>query len=343
MRIFKNHDKHLDNCRSFLVFSMIFTHVFEMFYLPDYNRNFTYFVTIGFVLLSGFSIGALYTNIIAKAPKEVFKKMIVRALKLIVLFIVCNIIIVTTHNDKWNFLLDRDYIEIIISILIGSDQNIFGFDILIPIALTAFFSHFILLISVRSSNTIGLIAFMILLIALEMFEICNYYGIMIVLAGLFGCVLGQIAYQLDWDVFIQNMSKAFPLIGTGLLISLYYVAIFYFTEKGYKVKIGYHVIPTATLLFFVYIVSAKYYLGNRKAIDSLNKYLSRFMLFAYLFHILVINFLYFVIPKDSLGGLECIFVGVGVLSITIFACRCISYFSYKYVFFAKIYNVVFKL
>ena len=53
-RIFSARDQNFDFCRSFLVISMIFTHVFEVFYLYDYDRRITLFVTIGFVFDSEF-------------------------------------------------------------------------------------------------------------------------------------------------------------------------------------------------------------------------------------------------------------------------------------------------
>lgn len=343
MKIFQRHDNGLDVCRAFLVVSMIVTHVFEMYYLPDYNRRLTYFVTIDFVFLSGFTIGALYAENVKQFQEKYFMKMMKRMVKLILLFLFCNAILFQFYSDRMNDFLNMKPFEIIISIVLGLHQAMYGLDILIPIAFTSFFSFFVLLTLRKGLNWPVITSTFIILYVVEYTENVNYYGLVLLLTGICGCLLGKLANELDWEKFVQKMKSNFLIIIVALFLIIYYSIILLYTQKSTKIHIGYHTIPSILILFFVYLSSYKFKLSCNKFIMQNSSLFSEFTLFVYLFHILLINILYLFFAINSMTFLEC--TGLSVLVTFISGCSCyfIRYFKSKTIFFAKVYNLIFKL
>ncbi len=61
-------DGNLDVTKTFLVISMVFTHAFQCYLLGDYNRHFTYYVTVGFIFISGYMYSAVYAERMLNEP-----------------------------------------------------------------------------------------------------------------------------------------------------------------------------------------------------------------------------------------------------------------------------------
>lgn len=343
MRIFQTHDYHLDVCRSFLVISMIFTHVFEMFYIPDYNRRLTYFVTIGFVLLSGFVIGAIYKHRILQNRWASFLKLMFRTGKLILLFIFCNTIILLLMKDRLLHLSHNGLYEIIRSVLLGTTQKIFGFDILIPIALTTFFSFFILKVKSEHVKIILCIIICISIVLFEEINFLNYYGTKLLLSGIVGCLLGAVTAEKDWKTIVIKLEKTWKIIVLGVIVLIYYIWIIIFTEKGGGISIGLHVVPTIFVILFVYLLSNKISLVKNRIVQMINDTLGSYMLFSYLYHILIINILFWVIKKDSLSFIKCFFLAIGIIALTVFTCKLIKYLNSKSKYFNIAYDAIFRL
>lgn len=339
MKLLQSHDSNFDVCRSFLVVSMVFTHVFEMFYIPDYNRHLTYFVTIGFVFLSGFTIGALYKEKFNIDPKNSWKKIVRRALKLFILFAVCNAGVFLIKPSSLKAILQLNIFEIIVAVFLGTKQSIFGFDLLIPIALTSFFSGF-LLSSMNDRLIIPILVLFSLFIWIsEATKSLDYYGVKTLLTGMVGCCLGILSIKLDWRKTVELWSRNITVVIIGLTIFLYYTAILCHNQKSTNFIVYFHLIPTVIIIFYVYILSCKFDFLKKLPYKTLSKN----MLFAYLFHIFVINMLFQFIPKDSLGFYQTIFLALFILAFTIVVCYSADVMKTKSKNANKLYSTVFKL
>ena len=344
MKLLENHDDDFDMVRTFLIVSMIITHAFEMFYVPDYNRRLTYFVTIGFVFLSGFTTGVLYSEIVRFHTSKSIKKLWFRTLKLFVIFLSCNLVVVLSLPSRFMLIRKMEFFEIVFSILLGDNQQLFAFDILVPIALTSFFFVFIVKLFYRTHFDIVLLVFILLLIfAFENFNFINYLGVKLLLIGLVGSVTGHLIGLLDWVTVLKRIYHSGMLWITGGFVLLFFLLILAYTQKGGQINIYYQVIPTAAILLFVYLTSNTLSLARHKVALLLNRTLSANILFAYLFHIFIINLLFSIIPKDTLYFFSTSLISIIILIVTILACYMVNIINKKSVLFHRIYSSVFKL
>jgi hypothetical protein len=233
--------------------------------------------------------------------------------------------------------------KVVISILTGSDQLVFGFDIIVPIAITIFVSWFLL-----SSRLNGLwsmcIAVLLLagMVASERLSIFDYFGLKFTLIGLMGILTAKRISELSWDRVLARLSAPMAVNLLGAVAFVYFVAVGLFTKRseGYM-KFSVHVLPTLLLLLFVYGLSMQRGIGRLRSVKVVAGILSRYMLFAYLFHIAVINILFLVIPKKGLDACSTAVVSLLVLSFTVACCRLLAYLTKKWSFFQKAYNFVF--
>ena len=345
MKFLKSYDDNFSACRSFLVCSMVITHVFEQFYIPDYNRNLTYFVTIGFVFLSGLAVGALYPERIQKSPWGSLKKLSERAIKLLILFAVCNFIVFLLLPHRLMGFVQDSILKIILSCFLGDNTNLFAFDILIPIAVSTFCSFFLLRVVGNRWNLAFLIFLFLLLVLTGKNEhILNYFGIKLLIIGLLGCLTGKELINLSWNRIVGNISSSHAIMSCAIVaIALNYLLISHFAPKGSPVIFHYQLIATFILLSSVYILSCYFQLPKTLLLRILDKTLAKHMLFAYLYHILVINCLFLIIRRDSLNFFLSSLLSFFLLSSTIALCYSIEIISKKSAIVSRIYSSIFKL
>ena len=343
MKLLQTHDDHFDTCRSFLVISMIFTHAFEMFYLPDYDRRFTYFVTIGFIFISGFAIGAIYSDRLHADHRKYIRKLVGRAYKLFTIYIACNMVIMLMSPGRFAALRKLSAHEIIMSIILGTNQSLFGFDILIPIALTSIFSCVLLKALNTSMSIVFIFLFVLLLRFFETANFLNYYGLKLLFIGFIGCLLGSLLRNLDWGHTLQILYRYHAPFVCGIFVILYYTTMIFFIKKCGSIKVHYHLIPTLAMLSFVYLLSYVFHLSGNFVTKLLNRTMANYMLFAYLFHILLINLLFFFIPKDSLSLVATWTLGLFLVSITMASCYLLDFVTSKSAICARIYSTAFRL
>lgn len=343
MKLLHSHDYNFDMCRSILIVSMILGHIFMQFYLPDYNRNLTNYATIGFVFLSGFTIGVLYYDRLKLCPHRYIKRLISRTCKLLLIFIVFNIFILLSNKTRLNSLFDLGIGEIILGVFMGTKQALFGFDILIPIAFTSFFSWPLLKVLNKNMSLLLLVVFILLVWFFEAAGIFNYYGIKYLLTGLIGCLLGRLISNLDWDQTMVTLSKFKATLGAGIFIIIYFMILFYFGDKSSPIKVHFHIIPTIIILFFVYAISYNSNLNHKVLIKRTNMTLSNNILFLYIFHIFLINSLFLFIKKDSLNFFATLFLGILFLTFNIIVCYFMDFLNSESIIFSKIYSKIFKL
>jgi len=339
-RFLQSHDFDFDICRAFLVVSMMITHVFELFYASDYDRNFHAFATIGFIFLVGLTRSVLYGQKVQKEPRKYFVRFMRPALKLIVLFVVCNAAIILLLDERFSIINELSLEELMIQLLLGEKQHIYSFQILIPIAVTMFLSWFVLTQRPSRRDLPAAALLLVVFYFLERFKVCNLVGVHFALVGLIGTFVGQWISQLSWNKALSKISAIGIPVMAVIFILAYYVAMAMFKDGGVLFSI--HVIPTIVILFFVYLLSIKLNLGQQRGVMIFAEILSAYMLFAYLFHIALINALFLVIPKDGLDFLSTVLVFFFVLGLTVACCFLLKYSTKKWSSCLRIYSIIFK-
>ncbi len=339
-RFLQSYDADFDICRAFLVVSMIIAHVFEQFYGPDYNRNFTAYVTIGFVFISGLTISAIYGQKVAQEPRKYLKRFMRRALKLIALFVVCNGGGMLLLGERFSTINQLSVREMMIQLFIGTQQQIVSFQILIPIAATMFLSWFVL--SQRSTRLdLPIIALLfIIFYILEHFKVFHGVGLHWTLVGLMGTFAGKWVSQLPWDKVKEQILASRVSLIAGVFMFAYYATMVLVKNEG--VLFSVHIIPTVVVLLFVYLLSAKLEISKRSGILILAEILSEYMLFVYIFHITLINVFFLVIPKDGLDFLSTALVSCLVLALSMSCCYLLQNSIKKWGLSRRIYNMAFK-
>ena len=322
---------------------MVITHVFEMFYIPDYDRRLTYYVTIGFVFLSGFTVGARYSEKTRANPRESAKKLMSRGYKLLLVYAISNFLVLLIRRSKFDILIESTPLDIVMSVFLGTNQRLFGFDILVPIALTSIFSWVLLKLFNNWVQLAAIFLFALLLRVFETENLLDYYGVKLLVIGLMGCLAGSLLRKLDWQNALGTLLRYHATLMSGMVVLLYYITMIVFSGGNAPIMVHYHVIPTVVMLLFVYMLSYVFHLGENFLIKLLNMTLAKYMLFAYLFHILLINVLFLWVRHDSLGFMHTLAVGVFVLLMTVAACYFVELTTSKSPICARIYSTGFKL
>ena len=339
-RIFSKRDENFDFIRSILVISMIFTHAFNFFYRPDYNRNLSFFVTIGFVLISGFSLGAKNSERIPASPIKYLKIFLHRFLKIFLIFAVLNCLVLVAEPSRMKNFFNQSLIEIFIVVFTGDKNLIFAFDILPAIALTTLLSY-LTIITIDKSTRISIITSFLSLFSILLIE--QFFGdklitIKLSLVGIFGCSIGVAISNIN----LRNALKFIKqyMIGMTLLIILYFILMYFsLWPKGPKLLFR-HIIPTLVLLVYVYLISNVYNLNNRLWFIIVNKTIGSYLLFSYIFHIIIIRILGFSY-ESQLSFLSTLGFGFILTLITIIVCLILDFLRNHNGFFSKAYSALF--
>lgn len=317
--------------------AMIFTHAFESFYAPDYNRHLTYFVTVGFAFLAGFTFTGVYAERICSNRTSIFK-LIIRGGKLLLIFLACNLPGLLLLPKRFDHM---QVPEIISAMLLGTHQNLFAFDILVPIAFIVCAAGFLVrLCKGKKVLFLSLIA-IALITASEISALYNYYGIKLLLTGVIGSCLAVWATTTDWPMVKARLAAPHWLGFFAIAIIVYYFTLILFST-GTHWFVSIHLIPTAFMLTMVYMASHAFSLTQLPGVSLFNATLSKHMLFAYLFHILLIGLLFLVIGHDSMSLPATIAAGCIVLGITVGVCSTLNYMIAHSPLIARTYALVFK-
>lgn len=341
IKIFSSRDANFDACRSFLVISMIFTHVFENLYLPDYNRRLTFFVTIGFVLISGFVLGGKSSKNLATKPLAYFNRYFRRFVKLFLVYFFCNIPIMILEPSRIAMIHKLSFLSFFWIVSSGGASAIFGFDILPAIAFTTLFSWVVISMDTKRPFFLSLIIFFMLWIFEFSFG-AKFINIRLLLIGIYGCFLGKAASHVPWNKFIKIVSDIKILIVLTVLSVLYFVVVFYRYWPNGSILLWRHLIPTTLLLLLIYLISDYFQLENKKWMQILNTTIGKYMLFSYIFHIGLIK-LALMFAKGNFDFKSCLFISTLLTSIMIGICYLLDIGRKRFFMVSKTYALFFEL
>jgi len=344
-RILEKRDDHFDLCRAVLVVAMVVAHAFQCYYANDYNRNVTFFVLNGFVFLAGFTITAVNAHRMATQNYETSIGIIQRGAKIIVLFLIINFFIASI-NVSWTTLLSRhsnSIVEFIGTIFLGTDQRTFAFDILVPIGLTLILSVIILNCFKKLAHILILLTMLFTLhILSKWMGILNSYGFSMLLVGCIGSTMGLLTTFLNWDVFIQQITRRNYVFILGyLFIAAYFTLSVFIGQSAYRYSY-YHLIPTIILLLFGYIMSYRYHLDQYPIVKFLQQTMSKHMLFAYMFHIGILRASLLLLHKDGYSLWETSLLATAVLLITILSCHALNLLMLRSSLVRETYAFIFR-
>lgn len=343
MKFLQHRDDHFDLCRSSLVICMVITHIFQNFYIYGYTHHVPIINLIGFVFLSGITVAAVYSEKLVIAPKKMSRQLTARAGKLLLIFLVCNLIVILVMPERIVELSKLGFWGLILAIILGTHQSYIAFDVLVPIAVTFFISIFLMRVIRRNTiSLILLILFMIMIWILEWLDVFNYYGVKLTIVGIIGCLTGISVRFLDWSRAAERLSKKYSaIIIVGAIIIVYYFFPIFFTKINLA-KFSYHLLPTGLIMFFIYMGSYELNLNKWSIIKNINNTLAKYMLFAYLFHILVINIITVFLEENSLDFIKAIGLGLILLTFTILVCYILDFVNAKSALSKRVYNAIFK-
>lgn len=339
MKILERRDISFDICRAFLVLCMVVMHSILMYCKYGLSSNYTLAITLGFAFISGFAIGALYTNRLKNDFSKYSRRLMFRGAKLILIFTILNLIILYLHDIKYSMVVEYDLWDIIVVIFLGSRQDLFGFDILVPIALTSIMS-WLFIIGTKGYATLLIIILLIFsVVLLDLFVDFNVFGLKALMVGLIGVELGKIATTVDWDEFINWVVKSRFKYLCYAVIALYYYLMTVVAFNDIYVSI--HILPTIFLLFVVYLLARDIYSVN--IFRPFYTHISENLLLAYVSHILILRMLTFIIQPDSFNLYLTVFLAATMVMVTYYITLIADNLSSNYPLFKRLYRSFFKL
>jgi hypothetical protein len=339
MRFLERRDDDFDVVKLFLIISMVIAHSFQIYYNQLYNKHLTYYVLVGFVFTAGLTIGSVYQELVLKKPGKYGGIIFLRSLKLLGIFIFANAMILSLYPGRILQGRKLQPFELLVSALLRDGDMHFSFSVLIAISLTFLFSIVLLCWRIRSIDLIFIGMMITGLWAIEVTGKFDYYTIKMIAVGVFGVILSKNLFYVNWDNFKSKYSKWYLVL--WMCYATYQLTLIILdTDKEWKLNVGHYINITILLLLAVYFTSFRMGISNLKLITILNKLLAKNMLFAYLFHLLLLR--YFAKIMGSGNFYFAIAVSLITLLVTILTCQLLNYLTDKYMTINKIYSIVFR-
>jgi hypothetical protein len=322
---------------------MIFAHTFQNYFLSDYNRHMTFFVIVGFVSLSGFTSSAVNAGKMAGRCQETGSRIFKRALKIFAIFLVCNFMLLLSSGHRRSLEAGYDLGGLLVLMLSGNSQGIFALNVLIPIGFTLLLSIPIMALFRTGKSKLVLLLLLIAAHCLSyQLGFADNYSVSLTLVGCVGTVLGSMARDVEWDAFLWKiLSRTWLLPLSYALVAAYFIASGFLDERTYLL-LSYHFLPTLLLMSSLYFSSLRFGLDRIRLIRFLNRTLGKNMLFAYLYHILIIVQLRGVLKQNGYALGETLRLSTSLLLFTVFSCHILNVLNEKSGFVSRAYSLVFK-
>lgn len=331
------HDVNFDSCRSFLVAAMVLTHVLQSF--TGYNRSLTFFVTIGFVFISGLSLGAVYIERVQKNSNLYWLRLGRRSIKILFLFIFYNTILFLLIPGKLSQVCNLGLAGCFTSALWGTTQEIYCFDILIPLAFVTFM--IVPLLRIKPSWVYGIIVLLVIsgLILAEYFKFKVYYSFGLLLCGIVGGSFGRLLHGINnWSLIGGTLAR-YKFVFFILIAAAY--GVLYKSNHGSAFFM--HLVPTILILFSVYFLSKSMKLDSYRSISKFNKLLSKNMLFIYIVHIIILGFVRIALPGERFPYPIVFTFFLSFLLFMVLLTSLSERFRSRYPFFDRAYKLFFSV
>jgi peptidoglycan/LPS O-acetylase OafA/YrhL len=211
----------LDFTKGFLVLSMVIYHLFNYFLWGDHViYAYVGYVTQAFIFYSGFVSGTVYFNKLITNKKLVYKRLIVRGCKIILLFVIINLLTYVLFQKNFN---NQDlglhfFFDNITAIFLTGNDKIARFAILLPIGYVLLLSP--VLISLHRYKYYAFTTIIIFWLLADVMGVRWFFNLNCILTGIAG-VFGGLIYN---DQYKRLSIK--PLRFAAVTIVLFFLIVF---------------------------------------------------------------------------------------------------------------------
>ncbi len=288
----RGRDDALDFLKGFLVLIMVVHHSLEYFMGRDYPAiKYFDFVTGAFVFVAGFVVSNIYGARLGLISRQTCWRLIQRACKIILLFLVINTAINVVVKSNYNgrpFGLAQFYSESY-SVFWPGNKAVAAFEILLPIAYTLIVSALLLLwFRVKLLLVLPVSGLLVYCSLLEDPPFNLYY----LCLGLSGFGVGLFCDRARAHTLIQNHYRVIFVVCTGV-----YVALITYLHKD-NLPLYLFGIVSIVGAFYLYAVDFNYAWPTNRAVVLLGQY----SLLGYLAHILFLQLLYRLVRQPWLSA-----------------------------------------
>ena len=329
----KDRDHIIDFTKGVFVIAMVAYHTLNYF-LPNFLKGFAYlsFVNKGFIFYSGFLCGTIYFKKYVLNREAVYKRLTVRALKLMLLYIVLNILVYAfiKSDIEYYYLNSRSFYDNFVLILIDGSSGITAFGVLQPIACTLLIGAPLIGLHKFKYYIYFIIIFVFVLLSFSNVTTHNANG---VLVGIFGVFSGLFFNEMRDKLYIA------PIRYIGIL----FLMAFLLFVVPYEPRSSLITIVIYIILVVYNLHSLAMLTGPSKAVTFSIDKLGQYSLFLYLTQIGVLQILKrtFKISSSSITiDHIMIFVFVNVLLLAL--CYLADYSRKKMTVIDKVYRFVFS-
>lgn len=224
----------LDFTKGFLVITMVAYHTLNYF-LDGYHILYAYigYVTQAFIFYSGFVTGTVYFDKLITDKKAVYKRLIVRGCKIVLLFFIINLLIHALFQNNLNnkeFGLHLFLTNITTVFLTGSDQ-IARFAILLPIGYVLLLSP--MLISLHRYKYYAFTTIIIFWLLADVMDVTGFFNLNCILTGIAG-VFGGLIYN---DQYKRLSIKQVRFAAVAIVLIFLFIFIpFYSDPRSYYIS-----------------------------------------------------------------------------------------------------------
>lgn len=233
-------DSNLDFVKGFLVFSMVIYHTFNYFSIAGYSATqYVRYSTGAFIFISGYIVATYYKNKFYLNQTAVCKRLIIRGIKLLLIFLVINLLIsfvgMESHKASYDL---NNFINNFNAIFIGGNTNVVAFPILVPISYALFLSPLFLFFHAWEKSLIVITALLVAIYLLIDTNNFNLYGLLI---GIIGTLIG----------LLQDSKKLYYSIKSNVLIFILLCVCIFFM-KYFDRNILTYVVGVSIIIKLVY-------------------------------------------------------------------------------------------
>lgn len=328
-------DHVLDFTKGILVITMVAYHVLN-YYLSGYHTIYAYagYVTLAFIFYSGFVCGTIYFKKYLDNRASVYRRLMIRGLKLILLFVIVNIIIHGLFQKNYNGqdLGLRLLFDNLASILLSGNGRIADFPVLLPIGYVLLISA--PLINISKTKYIFYALLLAIFLITSILKIHLVFNLAGVLTGVGGLLSGLI-YNEKKNVLNRNAVKYMGIV--LLLLFLFILIPSGIDPRKYFVV---YYLYINVVIFNLHLLGRL--LNPSRILTNLIIMFGQYSLFLYLAQIIILQLLKIVLdfrlPSVTIDHFL-IFIVVNILLVGI--CYFTGYLRSKFVLSDRVYRFIF--
>lgn len=322
-------DASLDILKGALVVVMVWYHAMNIFSTADPTAySYVQFVSGSFILVSGYVLGRFQDAVFSKSPCDVSRRLIIRGVKLVILFTILNsMILITGFGNSTKEVPNFDRLgAVLVDIFVVGVAGAASFKILLPIGYVLISGPVFLWLGQRSRYTFVAAILLTQFIDVVLNDSVNMYFYTLGFIGLLG---GQVSNKYNIFHIFKNAPAAIAMIVLVEVVMKYAVT-----------HLLLYAVCTFLLVQALYDLCSAINIGGRLAQASM--LLGRYSLICYIGQIIFMQSL-----SKALSGRrwalswEIIVIACLTVLVLLALCESLKFLQRRYGFVAKAYDLVF--